>query len=99
MSTESESRAIHLLEGHGPIRAGSKDTKRTFASDLKPAMLDGRMWYSMQKPDEPWRGEWIFVTDTEGLRLEVGGLAPPKVLIQFSQSLRQERTCCVLITR
>src|SRR5215467_9747301 len=88
VSSSHDTRAIHLLEGHGPIKTGSKNTKATYASDLKPAPIGGVAWYSMQKPDQPWKGEWIFVADTRGLRLEVDGLASATVLVQFIESLR-----------
>lgn len=87
VSSAGQSRAIHLLEGRGPVPAGSKDTKIAFAASLKPATIAGTEWLAMQKPDEPWRGSWIFVTDTRGFRLEVDGLAPPAVLEEFIRSL------------
>lgn len=86
ISSAVETRAIHLLEGRGPIPP-NKDTKLVFASSLKPTTIAGKEWLMMQKPNEPWQGEWIFIGDIEGFRLEVDGLAPPTVLVQFIESL------------
>jgi hypothetical protein len=71
----------------GAVPAGGKDTKVAFAADLKPVTIAGTEWLVMQKPDQPWQGSWIFVTDTKGLRLEVDGLAGRPVLEAFIRSL------------
>jgi hypothetical protein len=87
ISTSKVARAIHLMEFRGSVKPGSKDTKVDFGSNLKPVVIHNTEWLAMQKADEPWKGSWIFVTDTRGFRLEVDGLAPRAVLEHFISSL------------
>lgn len=66
----SDGRTIHIIEAPEMPNA-PKNTLRL--PSLKPVDLQNGRWMVLQKPDEPWRGLWIFVTVFDGVHIEVAG--------------------------
>lgn len=66
----SSDRGIHIIEAPN-LPGSSKDTLTL--PNLSPIALPNGTWMTLQKPDEPWRGLWIYAIVLNGVHIEVDG--------------------------
>lgn len=63
-------RGIHIIEAP-EVPNAAKDTLNL--PNLVPVPLRNGTWMTMQKPDDPWRGLWIYAIVLDGVHIEVDG--------------------------
>jgi hypothetical protein len=63
-------RDVHIVEAPAVANA----SKNTLAlPGLIPVTLRSGTWHALQKPQEPWKGMWIFAIVQNGVHIEVDG--------------------------
>ena len=63
-------RGIHIIEAPN-VPTAAKNTLNL--PNLTPVGLANGRWMVLQKPDEPYRGLWIYATVLNGVHIEVDG--------------------------
>jgi predicted small secreted protein len=88
-ATGATNRAIHLMEQPltPELMTNPRNPLVVFKSVVRPLTLPNGTWQTMQQDHQPWQGEWIFMIQSQGLQIQVEGMAPKALLASFAGSL------------